>query len=161
MGRAGLMGTRELDEMQALLEHVLPDPSGYAQRLAMQAMARWGESAGPTAGAFSPAATARDVTVSDIVVAPDQEPADDPSIDTNMLLAAALGACECWGLWADCSMCRGQGSAGWTHPDPELFDEFVRPAVAKMSGTSADGHKQHGSVNAETDTHQTAQGENP
>jgi len=156
------MNATELDEVQALLEHVLPDPGGYAQRLAMQAMTRWGQSAGSYASAFDPAATARDVTVSDIVVAPDQEPADEPAIDTNMLLAAALGACECWGLRADCRMCRGQGSAGWTHPDPELFDDFVGPAIAKMSRTSAGGHKQHGSVKAEdSDTHQTAQGENP
>jgi hypothetical protein len=153
------MSATELDEVQALLEHVLPDPAGYAQRLAMQAMTRWGQS-GPNVGAFYSAPGARDVMVSDIVVTPEPEPADEPPIDTNLLLAAALGSCECWGLRADCSRCRGQGAAGWTDPDPELFGEFVSPALAKLAGASAGGHTQRGGVKTECNhNHQTAQGE--
>ena len=147
-----MVNTAELDEVQSLLEHVLPDPAGYAQRLAMQAMARWGAAAGADAHAFYPAATAHysagppaDVIVRDIVVASDQEHLDEPPIDTNMLLAAALGACECWGLRVDCDLCLGQGSPGWTHPDPELFDEFVMPAIAKLSGSTAGSSEQPGS----------------
>ena len=156
------MSTTELDEVQALLEHVLPDPGGYAQRLALQAMTRWGQVAGSSASGFYPASTARDVPVSDLVLRPDPEPADEPSIDTNLLLAAALGACECWGLQADCSLCQGQGTAGWTDPDPELFDEFVRPAITKMSGTSVGSYKQHGNGESRRQRQpSTAQGENP
>jgi hypothetical protein len=135
-----MVNPTELDEVQTLLEHVLPDPGGYAQRLAMQVMTRWGQSAGSGASAFTaaaaagyPGAAARDITLTDIVLTSDQEPAPEPPIDTNMLLAAALGACECWGLRIDCNVCLGQGSAGWIHPDPELFDEFVKPALARLS----------------------------
>ena len=53
MGRGVLMAITELDEVQALLDHVLPDPAGFAQRLAMQVVARWGgQPAGTAARAF-------------------------------------------------------------------------------------------------------------
>jgi len=156
------MSATELEEVQALLERVLPDPAGYAQRLALQAMTRWGQSAEHGASAFYTAATAEDVTESETVIAPDQPTADETPINTNILLAAALGACECWGLRPNCDLCRGQGSAGWIRPDPELFEEFVQPAIAKLSGISVGGHEQHGSVKADekSGNHQTRQGEN-
>ena len=79
-----------------------------------------------------------------------------------MLLAAALGACECWGLRANCDLCWGQGSAGWIQPDPELFEEFVQPAIARRSGIPADEHDQHGSARPDEDAgnRQTPKGEN-
>jgi hypothetical protein len=161
MGRPGPMSATELDEVQALLERVLPDPAGYAQRLALQAMARWGQAAEPSASAFYTPATAEDVTISDVVITPDKADANEAPVDTNILLAAALGACECWGLRASCDLCRGQGSSGWIQPDCELFMEFVEPALAKLSGVPADGHKQDGTVNVgDSDIHQTAQGDN-
>ena len=40
------MGATELEDVQALLERVLPDPSGFAQRLLLQLMTQFGESAG-------------------------------------------------------------------------------------------------------------------
>ena len=55
------MSATELDEVQGLLDHVLPDPAGYAQRLAMQVMARWGQSAGPNPGAPYSSTAAQDV----------------------------------------------------------------------------------------------------
>src|SRR5215470_13598427 len=100
MGRAGLMGVSELEEVQALLEHVLPDPSGFARRLLLQAMTRWGQSAMPPASGFSPdanafytAAAAEDDMVSATVTTADPPDADETAIDTNLLLAAAVGAC--------------------------------------------------------------------
>jgi hypothetical protein len=145
------MSTTELDEVQALLERVLPDPTGFGQRLLLQAMARWGQSAEPGLSAFHSdarayytAATAEDVTASETAVTPDQPSADEMPVDTNMLLAAALGACECWGLRRDCHLCRGRGATGWVQPDLELFEEFVRPAIAKLSRISASGNNQHG-----------------
>jgi hypothetical protein len=153
------MSATELDEVQALLEHMLPDPAGYAQRLALQVMTQWGQSAGPHAGASYSSAAAQDVTRGDIFIPPDP-PDPDTAVDTNLLLAAALGGCECWGLRSDCVSCRGYGSAGWTKPDPELFEEFVRPALARLSDLPADDPNRDGGVKTREDRHhhQTAQG---
>jgi len=146
------MSATELDEVQALLDHVIPDPAGYAQRLAMQVMARWGQSAEPNpGGSYSPTAT-QDVMRGDLVITPDPRDKETP-VDTNLLLAAALGACECWGLRSDCVVCRGYGSAGWTQPDPELFDELVRPAIARLSDHPTDGGDLDGGVKAREDRH--------
>jgi hypothetical protein len=139
------MAVTELQEVQALLDRVLPDPSGFAQRLLLQLMAQFGDSAAPGAGAagsaasaFYTTATGDDVTASNIVITPEPPDADEGLTGTNLLLAAALGACECWGLRADCDVCRGRGSAGWTEPVPELFYEFVGPAIAKLPDIPAD-----------------------
>jgi hypothetical protein len=139
------MAVTELEELQALLERVLPDPSGFAQRLLLQLMAQFGQSAQPGASAFDSgarafytAATGDDAAASNIVITPEPPDADDTPTNTNLLLAAALGACECWGLRADCDVCRGQGSAGWTEPVPDLFYEFVGPAIAKLPDLPAD-----------------------
>ena len=141
------MAATELEDVQALLERVLPDPSGFAQRLLLQLMTQFGDSAAPGAGpygstahAFYTAATHDDATASNIIITPeppDADEGDEGLADTNVLLAAALGACECWGLRADCGLCQGQGSAGWAEPVPELFDEFVGPAIAKRPDVSA------------------------
>lgn len=139
------MAATELEEVQALLERVLPDPSGFAQRLLMQIMAQFGQSGEPGAAgfdsgarAFYTTATGEDVPADPIFISPEPPEADDGRSSTNLLLAAALGACECWGLRADCDVCRGEGSAGWTEPVPELFYEFVGPAIAKLPDLPAD-----------------------
>lgn len=52
--------------------------------------------------------------------------------ERNQTLANALGACSvCWGRVRHCEECRGRGRPGWRTPDPELFEEFVAPAMAK------------------------------
>jgi hypothetical protein len=151
------MSVTELDEVEALLEKVLPDPTGFGRRLLLQFMARLGQIAEPNGSAsFAGAkafytAAAEDVTASETVIAPDQPAADGMLIDINMLLAAALGACDCWGLRADCTVCQGHGSAGWTEPDPELFEEFIQPATAKLSPISADCQRQHRSADHNED----------
>jgi hypothetical protein len=163
------MSTTELDDVQALLERVLPDPSGFAQRLLLQVVTQWGPLAQPdasnsnsTTNTFYTVTPAEDVKASETVIPPDSPTTDDMPIDTNMLLAAALGACECWGSLPTCHLCRGRGSAGWTQPDLQLFEEFVGPAIAKLSGTRAGGHDQHGCADSDevTGNHQTRQGEN-
>jgi hypothetical protein len=53
-------------------------------------------------------------------------------IQRNSLLAAALGACECWGDVDGCEICRGEGTPGWCRPDRRLFARFVRPAVRAL-----------------------------
>lgn len=154
------MSTTELDEVQALLEHVLPDPSGYAQRLLRQAVTRWGQ------GTESPAATFYSATVfpsppGDSGSGRRETPAaEKPPVDMNLLLAVALGACECWGLQAGCERCAGRGAAGWTEPDPNLFEEFILPAAVRLSA-AMDGdpvpRRRRGTAGATT--YRTTQGE--
>jgi hypothetical protein len=152
------MSATELEEVQALLERVLPDPRGFAGRLLQQAITQYGLVAEPTAAAFY---AAEDVTPSEDVIVADRWEAGQTSVDTNTLLAAALGACGCWGLEADCDLCRGQGSAGWTQPDPELFEEFVRPAIERLPAMPPRGRKRHDrpGTGGDHDGHQTLQGE--
>jgi len=161
------MAVTELQEVQALLDRVLPDPSGFAQRLLLQLMAQFGDSAAPGAGAagsaasaFYTAATHEDIAANNIVITPEQPDPDEVPTGTNVLLAAALGACECWGLRVGCDLCHGQGSAGWTEPVPELFDEFIGPAIAKLPDPPAGHPPRHGHVRPDRrDNHRTEQGE--
>lgn len=147
------MGATELEDVQALLDRVLPDPSGFAQRLLVQLMAQFRQST-------DRAATEDDLTASEIVIKPEPPDDDEAPGDTNVLLAAALGACKCWGLRADCALCRGRGSSGWTEPVPELFDEFVRPAIARMPDEPAGNPAEHGAARSDRrDNHRTVQGE--
>ncbi len=46
-------------------------------------------------------------------------------------LAAALGACFCWGTEPACRNCRGAGVVGWRVPEKVLFYELVVPAVQR------------------------------
>jgi hypothetical protein len=56
--------------------------------------------------------------------------------DRDVLLAAALGACECWGEEPACPSCSGDGGVGWVPPDPALYDEYVKPAVLRASSVA-------------------------
>jgi len=47
-------------------------------------------------------------------------------------LAAALGACDCWGEMRDCPYCDGDGSPGWIRPDKRLFALYVYPALRAL-----------------------------
>lgn len=62
-------------------------------------------------------------------------------LDRNSDLAAALGACDCWGRQVDCPICDGAGASGWALPDRQLFASYVRPAVRAItkSDTSSVG----------------------
>jgi len=69
------------------------------------------------------------------------------AIERNNSLAAAVGACVCWGQHVDCTICEGRGRPGWTLPDKRLFAQYVRPAIetireqkrAANEGMSDDG----------------------
>src|SRR5688500_15458651 len=54
-------------------------------------------------------------------------------LDRNSSLAAALGACDCWGAAPHCPICEGEGSPGWMLPDRELFKVYVQPALSIMT----------------------------
>ena len=47
----------------------------------------------------------------------------------NSDVAAALGACDCWGQQLDCPFCDARGAPGWVAPDGPLFARYVYPAV--------------------------------
>ena len=114
--------TSELAAVEALLMKVLPDPMGFAERVL-------GELAERLAGA-SP-------TGIPSVVPSYESAAHDALVDRNLLLAAALGACTCWGDDPDCADCSGAGRVGWVPPDPQLYDEYVAPAVRRAAEPSA------------------------
>jgi len=108
----------ELQQVESLLFQVLPDPRGFANRVLEQMLDRL----------VTESPVARPVTIV-------QMPAQDRN-DRIILLAAALGACECWGDDPDCGICGGAGSSGWTDPDEELYREYVRPALHKAGMAS-------------------------
>jgi hypothetical protein len=54
-------------------------------------------------------------------------------VHRNSMVAAALGACDCWGERANCPLCNGVGSPGWLPPDENLFEIYVRPVVHQYS----------------------------
>jgi hypothetical protein len=142
MGLGVPMTATELEEVQSLLERVLPDPRGFAGRLLEQAITQYGQFAPRAAATYYAAATAEDITPADTIIVADEWTTEGPPADIGVLLAAALGACECWGLLADCDLCQGHGSAGWTQPDSDLFEEFVRPAVDRLPPRRAGSHRQ-------------------
>lgn len=155
------MSANELEEVQALIERVLPDPKAFAGRLLQQAITQYGQFAEPAATALYVAAAEKGFVPDEPVVVTDQRAVDETSVDINLLLAAALGACECWGSQADCGLCQGQGSAGWIRPEPELFEEFVRPAIDRLAGFRDRSRQQPGWARTDTDSgnYQTVQGE--
>lgn len=107
------MAATELHDLEALLERALPDPKGFLDRVVGQLLDRLAVDTPGTAPA---------------VVAGYDAKQHQRLEDRSVVLAAALGACECWGEEPSCDDCRGSGSPGWLPPDPELFDELVRPA---------------------------------
>jgi hypothetical protein len=74
-------------------------------------------------------------------------------LDRNGVLAAALGACDCWGQHIDCPVCGGVGGPGWIRPDERLFASYVRPALRaaanvddEPAGTGQHRGEEHGDV---------------
>jgi hypothetical protein len=123
------MTTTELTEVQALLGRVVRDPSGFAERLLEQFVERF---SGALSNPDHVAANAFQVVQSEIIDdPPDRRQSDDVAGDVPLLLPAALGACDCWGLDADCPACGGAGESGWREPDWQLFEVLVAPALAR------------------------------
>ena len=63
--------------------------------------------------------------------------------ERNAELAAALGACTCWGEFEYCETCHGEGASGWMRPEKEMFSLLVVPALVNLnrSKTARIGHK--------------------
>jgi hypothetical protein len=113
--------TSDLAAVEALLLRVLPNPMGFAENVLGELAQRLGTD--PAVGAPT-------------VVPSFEADAHKALVDRNMLLAAALGACECWGEEDGCPVCTGLGRAGWMPPDPELYSQYVTPAVRRSSDGS-------------------------
>ena len=113
------MSSTELVDLETLLERVLPDPMGFAERVGKQLVDRLSTD---LPGGERP-----------VVVSTYESIVHEALLDRNVLLAAALGACDCWGQQVDCPICSGEGRAGWVEPDPGLYAEYVEPAVVRMS----------------------------
>lgn len=52
-------------------------------------------------------------------------------LERNAELAAACGACVCWGD-ARCATCGGEGRAGWRAPEAEPFALYIEPALRRL-----------------------------
>jgi hypothetical protein len=111
------MSTTELGELEALLERVLPDPRGFAQRVFEQIMQR--------------------LTTQVPDIAPIVDSCDAAAyrgmVERNSILATAVGACDCWGFEPGCPVCEGAGAAGWMRPDTDLYSAIIEPAVRRMT----------------------------
>jgi hypothetical protein len=84
---------------------------------------------------------------------------DDPLLDEllerNLALAAALGACDCWGQEPGCPICDGAGGPGWLPPDSQLFAAYVYPAMraASRSGRGPAGPARRNNPNQQEKDH--------
>lgn len=61
----------------------------------------------------------------------------------NARLAAACGACPCWGERPACPRCAGQGLPGALAPDPQAFLEYIAPvlrAIGLIQATKEGNH---------------------
>lgn len=114
------MSGTELTDLEALLIRVISDPSAFGRAVMEQLMDRLA----------MPSPRPAPVTVPGTLVSDDVHEAMK---DRNVLLAAALGACECWGTDFECTECSGRGSAGWRIPDAQLYEEYVGPAISRAS----------------------------
>jgi len=60
----------------------------------------------------------------------------DMLVERNQLLAGALGACHCWGERTDCAACGGFGTPGWSHPNKQLFADYIYPALCALRNST-------------------------
>jgi hypothetical protein len=78
---------------------------------------------------------------------PAGNPGEDPvPADRNQVVAAALGACPCWGQDPDCRLCAGAGAPGWVMPHRDLFAHYVDPAVKAFTRADTDGRNGNGNA---------------
>jgi hypothetical protein len=118
------MSTTDLGVVEALLARALPDPRAFAERVLHQAVDRLAVDL-PGYEPAEPAPPAEADAIAEDV------------LDRELLLAAAVGACMCWGEDPACGICSGRGTAGWTVPDRRLYATYVEPAVERFSAAAA------------------------
>jgi len=118
-------------DLEILLDRVLPNPMAFAERVLQQILERLANA--------SPQGNPLSSVVGSVFEQQKPTHADETLSEQNILLAAALGACTCWGMDQGCPMCHGDGAAAWMPPDPPLFDAYVAPAVVRMSADRMTG----------------------
>ncbi|WP_375769425.1 hypothetical protein NR798_00665 [Archangium gephyra] len=62
-------------------------------------------------------------------------------VERNAELAAACGACACFGQ-PHCPDCGGEGKPGWQMPDASLFRMYVAPVLERL-GAPLDEEEPH------------------
>jgi hypothetical protein len=135
-------------DLGGLLGRMVPDAITFFDRVLQQAQDQLTRDGVIAAGAkMSPddiVATALGNRLAGMIVNEDAStaslPADELSyyeelLDRNSVLAAALGACDCWGQDVTCPFCDGVGGPGWAPPDQRLFASYIRPALAAVPST--------------------------
>jgi hypothetical protein len=126
----------ELDDLQALLDKVRPDPTGFAQRLLVQVMTRFGDVPEPDPAVFYTADEEPAITVpAEPVTYADPEP--DLEVDTCLLLAAALGACRCAVPTCTSPICSTSGPAPGSCSTGRACGRCTCPTENRTGSTSA------------------------
>ncbi|MEU6040722.1 hypothetical protein ABZ801_35525 [Actinomadura sp. NPDC047616] len=129
-----------------LLQRLAADPWGFLGRVLQQALDQMGEETSVGHGERPPEdlmAMVLGTWLTRLVDAGEDEPHPDEELRArNDALAAALGACGCWGTRAHCPLCGGAGEPGWALPDRSLFACYVHPALRTVA--------RHRAVAAET-----------
>jgi hypothetical protein len=144
----------EPNELGTLLQTAMSDPLGTLGRILEQVLGQL--SADANTDSYSAAGTGPEALIAEAITrritslfaAPNQGSRQDrllsmradvqaayyeQVLDRNVCLAAALGACDCWGSVPECPICEGAGAPGWTMPDRELFATYVQPAMTRMT----------------------------
>jgi hypothetical protein len=136
---------------RALLEYIVPDPGSFIERTLRQIQDQLASRGVPADVLDQPLEELIATVLGNSLVQmlPNNQPtipgewrsasgsSDQvgPSEDyatKNTVLAAALGACECWGERVQCPACEGAGVPGWLTPDEQLFEIYVRPAMTAL-----------------------------
>jgi hypothetical protein len=76
--------------------------------------------------------------------------------ERNAALAAACGACTCFGE-PHCLDCGGEGKPGWQRPDESLFRMYVAPVLERL-GVQVDAERPHHALRALSWADASAQG---
>ena len=117
----------------ALIDRVVSDPMGLAAGVLLEAAGQLmagGDSGESREHPDDPVAAALGARLVGMITGGGAEAGRHAELAArNRALAAALGACDCWGGHAACPVCHGAGGPGWVLPDRELFTRYVRPAV--------------------------------
>ena len=118
--------TTELGELEALLERVLPDPRGFAELVFEQIVERL---------------TMQVPDASAAVVDSYDAAAYQALVDRNMILAAAVGACDRWGYESDCPLCAGAGSRAGPSPTPGFSASSSSPRCSAWQTNPVRKHR--------------------
>jgi hypothetical protein len=124
-------------DLAALLGRGLTDHLALAERVVAQVVERVAAEGTFDAGDETPAeriAAALGNRLARLVL--DEESSAsryEELVERNIMLASALGACDCWGENTDCPICDGEGRAGWLPPEPQLFATYVQPVARALA----------------------------